>query len=94
MLKRSIDARQRTIFVNLSLRVFVNEMPDDMPFHKTDYPDVSNGQRAVVVGEGPAGLFAALKLIELGIRPIVVERGKDVRNRKTDLARITKTHKV
>ena len=46
------------------------------------------------VGEGPAGLFAALKLIELGIRPIVVERGKDVRNRKTDLARITKTHKV
>ena len=94
VLKRSIDARQRTIFVNLSLRVFVNEMPDDMPFHKTDYPDVSNGQRAVVVGEGPAGLFAALKLIELGIRPIVVERGKDVRNRKTDLARITKTHKV
>ena len=94
VLKRSIDARQRTIFVNLSLRVFVNEMPDDMPFSKTDYPDVSNGQRAVVVGEGPAGLFAALKLIELGIRPIVVERGKDVRNRKTDLARITKTHKV
>lgn len=94
VLKKSIDARQRTIFVNLSLRVFVNEMPDDMPFHKTDYPDVSNGQRAVVVGEGPAGLFAALKLIELGIRPIVVERGKDVRNRKTDLARITKTHKV
>lgn len=94
VLKRSIDARHRQIFVNLSVRVFVNEQPDDDGYERVDYPDVTKSQKVIVVGEGPAGLFAALRLIELGFCPIVVERGKDVRNRKADLAQITKTHKI
>ena len=61
---------------------------------KTEYPDVSDRQQVIVVGEGPAGLFASLRLIELGLRPIVLERGKDVHERKRDLALITKTQKV
>ena len=94
VLKRSIDARHRQIFVNLSVRTFINELPSDDGFEMVVYPDVSEAPRVIVVGEGPAGLFAALRLVELGLCPIVVERGKDVRNRKTDLAQITKTHKI
>lgn len=94
VLKKSVDARQRTIYINLTLRVYINEMPSDDPFQKTTYPDVSQRPMAVVVGAGPAGLFAALKLIEQGYRPVVIERGKDVRERKKDLAMITKTQKV
>lgn len=94
VMKRSIDARQRTIFVNLKVRVYVNEMPSDDEYQRVDYPDVSSAQRVVVVGEGPGGLFASLRLIELGLRPIVIERGKDVRKRKQDLALITKNQKV
>ena len=94
VLKRSIDARQRTIFVNLKVRVYVNEQPTDDDFQRTVYPDVSGRPSVVVVGAGPGGLFAALRLIELGYRPIVVERGKNVRDRKHDLALITKTQQV
>ncbi len=94
VLKRSIDARQRTIFVNLTVRVYQNEMPEDDQYVHTSYPDVSDGQQAIVVGAGPGGLFAALRLIELGCRPIVLERGKDVHERKKDLALITKTQQV
>ncbi|MBP3212962.1 MAG: FAD-dependent monooxygenase [Prevotella sp.] len=94
VLKRSIDARQRTIFINLTVRVYQNEMPQDDAYVHTHYSDVSNGQQVVVVGAGPGGLFAALKLVELGCRPIVVERGKDVHERKKDLALITKTQQV
>ena len=94
VVKRSIDARHRQVFVNLSLRVYVNETPADEGFSRVDYPDVSEAQQVVVVGEGPAGLFAALRLIELGKRPVVVERGKDVRQRKLDLAQISKRQKV
>ena len=94
VLKRSIDARQRTIFVNLTVRVYQNEMPTDEPFQHVDYPDVSERPQAIVVGAGPGGLFAALKLIELGFRPIVLERGKNVRERKKDLALITKTQQI
>ena len=94
VVKRSIDARHRQVFVNLSLRVYVNETPADEGFCRVDYPDVSEAQQVVVVGEGPAGLFAALRLIELGKRPVVVERGKDVRQRKLDLAQISKRQKV
>ena len=72
VLKRSIDARQRTIYVNLKVRVYVNEEPDDDAFVHTEYPNVEGKPQAVVVGAGPGGLFAALKLIELGVRPIVV----------------------
>lgn len=94
ILKRSIDARQRTIYVNLTIRVFVNETPSEKEFVRTDYPNVEGRPAVIVVGAGPGGLFAALKLIELGLRPIVVERGKNVRERKEDLARISREHKV
>lgn len=94
MLKRSIDARQRTIYVNLKVRVYVNEQPQDDAYVHTEYPDVSNGREVIVVGAGPGGLFAALRLIERGLRPIVIERGKNVHDRKRDLSLITKTHTV
>ena len=94
VLKRSIDARQRTIFVNLKVRAYINEFPQDDQYVHTDYPDVGSCPRVVVVGEGPGGLFASLRLIELGFRPVVLERGKDVRERKKDLSNITKTQKV
>ena len=93
-LRKSIDARQRTILVNLKVRVYINEMPEDDAYQHTDYPDVSGRQQVIVVGAGPGGLFAALKLIELGYRPIVLERGKDVHERKKDLSQITKTQQV
>ena len=94
VLKRSIDARQRTIYVNLKVRVYVNEEPCDDEYERTEYKDVSTSKPVIVVGAGPGGLFAALRLIELGLRPIIVERGKDVRERKKDIAFITKSHKV
>ena len=94
ILKRSIDARQRQIFVNLKVRVYVNEQPHDDEFVRTEYPNVEGRPQVIVVGAGPGGLFAALRLIELGLRPIVLERGKDVHERKKDLANITKTQKV
>lgn len=88
VLKRSIDARQRQVFVNLSVRVYVNEQPADHAYEPTVYPDVSQAEPVIVVGAGPGGLFAALHLIEQGLRPIVVERGKDVHERKRDIAKI------
>ena len=94
VLKRSIDARQRRIFVNLKVRVYVNEEPTDEEYETTEYHDVSSSEQVIVVGAGPGGLFAALRLIELGLRPVVIERGKNVRDRKKDIALITKTHKV
>lgn len=94
VLKKSVDARQRTIFVNLKVRAYINELPQDDEYVHTDYPDVRNGKPVIVVGAGPGGLFAALRLIEQGLRPIVIERGKNVRERKKDLSLITKTQKV
>ncbi|MCR5238910.1 MAG: FAD-binding protein [Prevotella sp.] len=94
ILKRSIDARQRQIFVNLKVRVYINEPPQDDEYVRTEYPNVEGRPQVVVVGAGPGGLFAALRLIELGLRPIVLERGKNVHERKKDLANITKTQKV
>lgn len=93
-LKRSIDARQRTIYVNLTVRIYVNELPTDDEYTETYYPMVDDGPEVIVVGAGPGGLFAALRLIELGCRPIVVERGKDVHTRKRDIARISREHTV
>ncbi len=94
VLKRSIDARHRTIFINLTVRAYINEFPADDAYEHTDYPDVSDRPQAIVVGAGPGGLFAALRLIELGVRPVVLERGKDVHERKKDLALIAKTQRV
>ena len=94
ILKRSIDARQRTVFVNLTVRAYVNEVPKDDEYRHTVYNNVEGHPQVIVVGAGPGGLFAALRLIELGLRPIVVERGKDVRERKKDLAQISRTQAV
>ncbi len=94
VLKRSIDARQRTVMVNLKVRVYVDEFPQDDEFPRITYGDVSGKPQAVVVGAGPAGLFAALRLIELGIRPVVVERGKNVHDRRKDIALISKEHRI
>ena len=94
ILKRSIDARQRTIFVNLKVRVYQNEMPSDDEFQHTEYHNVEEKPQVIVVGAGPGGLFAALRLIELGLKPVVVERGKNVRDRKKDMAQISRQHLV
>ena len=94
ILKRSIDARQRQIFVNLKVRAYVNEMPTDDVYQHTEYPNVEGKPQVIVVGAGPGGLFAALRLIELGMRPIVLERGKNVHERKKDLASISRTQQV
>lgn len=94
ILKRSIDARQRTIFVNLTVRTYINEQPEELAYTPVQYQDVSDKPQVVVVGAGPGGLFSALRLIELGLRPIVVERGKDVHQRKLDIANISRNQTV
>lgn len=94
ILKRSIDARQRTIFINLKVRVYLNEIPEKEEFMRTTYNKVDGKPQVVVVGAGPGGLFAALRLIESGYRPIVVERGKDVHERKKDIALISRENMV
>lgn len=89
--RRSIDARQRKVMVNLAADLYINEKAPEAPLGmRIDYGDVSNGRQVIVVGAGPAGLFAALRLIELGLRPLVVERGKDVSSRRKDMARIAR----
>lgn len=94
VLRKSIDARQRTIYVNLKVRAYINEYPEDDGLQRVEYQNVAGKPHVIVVGEGPAGLFASLKLIELGLRPVVIERGKDVRERKKDIAQISRTDKV
>ena len=90
ILKRSIDARQRTIFVNLTVRAYLNELPKEKEYQETVYNDVADKPQVIVVGAGPGGLFAALRLIELGYRPVVLERGKNVDERRLDLAQISR----
>ncbi|TVP50210.1 MAG: FAD-binding protein [Mongoliibacter sp.] len=92
--RRSIDARGRNVKVNVAAEVFVNEAPQPMLDFHHDYPNVQNADQIIIVGAGPAGLFAALRAIELGVKPIVIERGKDVRARRRDLAAINKSHIV
>ena len=90
ILKRSIDARQRTVYVNVTLRAFFDEEATEPLFPDVELRDVSGRPAAIVVGAGPGGLFAALRLIELGMRPIVVERGREVNERKRDIADIVR----
>ena len=91
ILKQSIDARSKTIWINLTVVAFINEPFTGRPFHAIDLKHVTHAsQSAIIIGSGPAGLFAALKLLELGIKPIILERGKDVRSRRRDLASLNK----
>ncbi len=94
--RRSIDARQRRVMVNISLKIYIDEEPSDKsPAQAIEYKRLPEGcQSALVVGAGPAGLFASLRLIELGIKPILLERGKDVDSRRKDLAVISRTGQV
>ncbi len=96
ILKRSIDARQRIVMVNLKLVAYIDEKPESSPLgNPIDYkPVLDESRKAIVVGMGPGGLFAALKLIEAGVKPIVIERGKDVESRSVDIAAISRTGKV
>nr|WP_051477697.1 NAD(P)/FAD-dependent oxidoreductase [Aquimarina pacifica] len=94
VLKRSIDARQKSVKINLKVRVFVKEDFIEDRITLPEYPDVSNAPEVVIIGAGPAGLFAALRCVELGCKPIVIERGKDVRSRRRDLKAINRDHIV
>lgn len=95
VLKRSIDARQKAIKINIKAKVyFAGEEFTETPITLPEYPNVSNAQEVIIIGAGPAGLFAALQLIELGLKPIVIERGKDVRARRRDLKAINIDHIV
>ena len=93
-LHRSIDARQRQVMIQLDVDVYINEMPPKELFAPKQYKEVKGDKQAIVVGLGPGGLFAALKLIELGVKPIVLERGKNVTDRRRDVALITREQKV
>nr|WP_294935876.1 FAD-dependent oxidoreductase [uncultured Flavobacterium sp.] len=95
ILKRSIDARQKAIKINVKANVFFQGEPfTESKIELPEYKNVSNSEPVIVVGAGPAGLFAALQLIELGVKPIVIERGKDVRGRRRDLKAINVDHIV
>jgi len=95
IVKRSIDARQRSVKINLKVAVyFTDEKFTEIKIDLPDYKNVTNAQEVIVIGAGPAGLFAALQLIELGLCPVLIERGKDVRGRRRDLKAINRDHIV
>lgn len=93
VVRRSIDARQRQVKVNLTLEIYADREPQPAPVH-FDYPSVAGRPEVIVVGSGPAGLFASLRLIELGLRPVILERGRDVAARKRDIAQINRNGAV
>ncbi|MBL7860661.1 MAG: FAD-dependent oxidoreductase [Cyclobacteriaceae bacterium] len=93
-LKRSVDARGKKIWVKIQVEITPAEERKDHIIFRKEYPDVRSAEAAIIIGAGPAGLFAALRLIELGIKPIVLERGKDVQARRRDIAAINKAHLV
>ncbi len=93
IVKRSIDSRGQGVKVHMTLELFIDGEREPAPVH-FDYPDVSTRPEVVIVGGGPAGLFAALRLIELGYKPVVLERGKDVSRRKRDIAAINRNGEV
>jgi len=91
ILKRSIDARSRQVYINLSVEAFINEPYQSSQKAIVQFQDISHAtKKVIIVGAGPAGLFAALQLIEKGIKPILLERGKDVKSRRRDLAILNK----
>jgi uncharacterized protein len=93
-LKRSVDARGKKVLVKVLVEIVPAKEATDKITYRKEYPDVTKAQPVIIVGAGPAGLFAAIRLIELGIKPIVLERGKDVQSRRRDIAAINKDHVV
>ncbi|RKS53543.1 hypothetical protein BC962_1795 [Gillisia mitskevichiae] len=94
IIKRSIDARQQSVKINLKVGVYVNEDKKETTFELPEYPNVKDKEEVFIIGAGPAGLFAALRCIELGKKPVIIERGKDVRNRRRDLKALNIEHIV
>ncbi|MDE5786486.1 MAG: FAD-dependent monooxygenase, partial [Duncaniella sp.] len=94
--RRSIDARQRDVKINLALKVYVDELPEDVSLCNPEIYEKlpADAPQGIIVGAGPAGLFAALRLIQLGVRPVILERGKDVDARRKDMARIARDNIV
>jgi hypothetical protein len=94
VLRKSIDARKPLIFFNYKVAVYIQETPVNTPDYIFDYKDVSNAKEIHIIGFGPAGMYAALRCIELGYKPIVLERGKNVQDRRRDLRAINQFHTV
>jgi uncharacterized FAD-dependent dehydrogenase len=94
ILKRSIDARQQAVKINLKVDVYVNESMKETPLELPEYPNVRDKEEVFIIGAGPAGLFAALRCIELGKKPVIIERGKNVRDRRRDLKALNIEHVV
>ncbi len=94
LIKRSIDARSKQVKVNIWVNLYVNELPESRLTYRKAYQDVRKARQVIIIGSGPAGMFAALRFLELGIKPIILERGKDVRARRRDLAAINRDHIV
>lgn len=94
VLKKSIDARQKDVRINLQVDIYVNEAFKREYFNLPEYKDVSRSEEIIIIGAGPAGLFAALRCIEGGFKPVIIERGKDVRSRRRDLKALNIEHIV
>ena len=94
VLRKSIDARKNPIIFNYKLSVYLKEKMPESPTYSFLYKDVSKAKEIHIIGFGPAGMYAALRCIELGFKPIVLERGKDVQDRRRDLKAINQDHSV
>src|SRR5690606_27684337 len=91
VLRKSLDARKSTIYFNYKVAVYINETDPGSKAYNFDYKDVSKAKKIHIIGFGPAGMYAAMRCIELGYRPIVLERGKNVQDRRRDLRPLTGT---